>query len=287
MPKTFDTIICAVDLSDRSERALGRAMALASSLGARLECLHVVDREQPAQLQTRQRQIAQEHLDALVARLGQRSPSAAIEVTIDDPVDAIGRRAAGRDGSLLVLGAPRRYGRRWPFSSHTAGRMLRTARVPVLVAVRPGNQPWQRVLTAVDWSLHSRRAVAAALAIAPEARHRLLHAWQVPYEDLQPGERPRQEYAQLSQLEMQRFLDQDLAPILAEARARTAGFQVETAHRMGEAQVAIRDEAAAESPDLVVLGTRGGSALRRAVLGSVAEDILSDPPADVLVAVGG
>jgi universal stress protein E len=50
----------------------------------------------------------------------------------------------------------------------------------------------------------------------------------------------------------------------------------------GTPQMAVRDCVSELLPDLVVLGTRGRSGVLRFVLGSVAEDLLSWLPVDVL-----
>jgi universal stress protein E len=50
----------------------------------------------------------------------------------------------------------------------------------------------------------------------------------------------------------------------------------------GTPQMAVRDCIAEYAPDLVVLGTRGRSGMLRLMLGSVAEDLLSWLPIDVL-----
>lgn len=287
MDITLKAVTCAVDLSGRSEPALARAVGLVRELQVWLNVLHVVDQEQPQSVRDHQRETASEHIRAQLAGLDPKVAAAArVSVLVDDPVSAMARFVAGHERGLLVLGAPRRReGWRWPFSSHTAGRMLRAANGPVLVVTRPASGPYRRVMTAVDWSVHSRRAVELAFKLAPGAEHRLLHAWQIPYEALQPGERPKQEYAELSEREMKRFTESELAGPLAAARAASPGFRMEPAHRQGEPQIAIRDEAAATAPELIVLGTRGHSGLQRAFLGSVAESILSEPPCDVLVAM--
>ena len=52
----------------------------------------------------------------------------------------------------------------------------------------------------------------------------------------------------------------------------------------GEPATALLGFARAHDNDLLALGTHGRTGLRRALLGSVAETVLRDAPADVLVA---
>jgi len=52
----------------------------------------------------------------------------------------------------------------------------------------------------------------------------------------------------------------------------------------GEIHNAIRQQISETRPNLLALGTHGRAGFRHALIGSVALDMLSDPPLDVLVA---
>jgi nucleotide-binding universal stress UspA family protein len=55
--------------------------------------------------------------------------------------------------------------------------------------------------------------------------------------------------------------------------------------REGEVHHVLRAEVARCGADLLVLGTHGRSGLTRALFGSVAEDMLTEMPCDLLIAV--
>lgn len=284
---TITAITCAVDLTHRSDHALKRAVGLAREKSLWLNVIHVVDHDLPAAIRDRQEKVAWDEIHSAIKRLDpEMAERAKITIKVDDPIPTVLRFVATHERGLLVLGAPRQSeGWNWPFSAHTAGRLLRSAVTPVLVVTNPSDKRYERVLIGVDCSVPSRRAIELALALANQAEFRLLYAWQIPYPALQPGERPKQEYEELSRREITSFFEEEVAKPVEEARAANPGLQMAPTLRMGEPQMALREEAAAFGADLIVLGTHGRKGVTRALLGSVAEDLLSAPPCDVLIAV--
>ena len=79
--------------------------------------------------------------------------------------------------------------------------------------------------------------------------------------------------------------DEERKRELAEAKAilRERGIDAATVERRGEAAAMILDEAEAEGADLIVMGTRGLSAGKRLLLGSVSTEVLHHAKANVLV----
>ena len=70
-----------------------------------------------------------------------------------------------------------------------------------------------------------------------------------------------------------------------EAREYLAGrgIMARGVERAGDAADAIIDEARETGAELIVVGTRGHNALKRALLGSVSTEVLQRAPCDVLV----
>ena len=107
----------------------------------------------------------------------------------------------------------------------------------------------------------------------------LLHAFDTPYRAFLTGDEIRREVSQTHAEQMERFVSRDCAT-LQSALAPPAGlFQVV---RQGEVRQVLVEQVERLRPDLLVVGTHGRSGIARAMLGSVAEDLLSHPPRDVL-----
>ena len=151
-------LLVATDLSERSERAVARALRAAQ--GGRMTALHVVTAGLPVDLAGRWQKDAE---DFLIKRLsGVSSPSSPdIETVVvtGDPFSAIIGEAARRQVDLIVMGEPRRQGYPDMFTGTTAERVIRFSDRPVLMVRREASDPYRRILVAFDGSEGSIRAL--------------------------------------------------------------------------------------------------------------------------------
>lgn len=174
------SILMATDLSQRSDRALHRAVALARQSGAKLTILTVVDDEQPDDMREDQVNHAHRQLNASREALCQ-----GIECTVlveqGDPTDLVLTHARNDDPDLMVLG-PHRERNLWDMLYETTGqRIARMTHVAVLLVVEPAETKYNSVLLATDFSPASTAAALLANEVAPEADLQALHALHVPY----------------------------------------------------------------------------------------------------------
>lgn len=139
---TIKTILCAVDFSKGSERAVEEAAWLAKATGARVELLHVYQLPVLAlpdgvvtatpEFVARLTNQAQEALDALRERLEARGVQATTRLLEGNAIEIIVERAKQLDASMLVLGTHGRSGFQRFILGSTAERVVRLATVPVL-----------------------------------------------------------------------------------------------------------------------------------------------------------
>jgi universal stress protein A len=136
----------------------------------------------------------------------------------------------------------------------------------------------RNVLSAIDFSECSRRALetAVALAVQHEARLTLLHVVQAPFVS-ELGDDAWRTFAPASQQASKALLQ------WAE-RARQGGVR-DVAHleMTGTPWECITDKARELGSDLIVLGTHGRAGIDRLLLGSVAERVVRHAPCSVLV----
>jgi nucleotide-binding universal stress UspA family protein len=275
-------LLAATDLSSRSDRALRRAALLARQLDAELLLLHAVDDDQPASLVEAERREAWSLLRAQAAGLPdvQAAPPTPL-VEAGDPFEVVLQVADARSAALIVLGEHRRQPLRDIFAGTTVERVMRHGRRPVLMVNQPTAGPYRHLLAATDLSPHAARAIRAAmrLGLLEGADLTLLHAY---------------EPAGLGALAL---ADAPPASIAAHeaAEARTAAAALadfaapldlphppERRVAPGRAATVIKDMAARLRPDLLLIGTAGAGFLRRAVIGSVAAEVLGAVRCDVL-----
>lgn len=139
---TIKTILCAVDFSDGSERALEQAAALAKATGARVVLLHAYQLPVLAlpdgvvtatpEFVTKLTTHAQEALDRLRGKLASQGVDATTRLLEGNPVETIVDCAKQLEGAMLVLGTHGRSGFKRFVLGSTAERVVRLATVPVL-----------------------------------------------------------------------------------------------------------------------------------------------------------
>jgi len=290
-------IVAATDFSPTSVAALEWSADLAAAHGARLVLAHAVP---PAPLldgltttapegALRQEQVFKMAASLLAKRtrvLGREGLRIETEIVPGPADEAIVGVATRRNADLLVVGTRGLTGFRRLLLGSTAVRVLQSCPIPV-PSVHPEdagrNRPLRRILVPCDFSGDAQRAIAAARALASgsgeSAELVLLHAIDAPV-DVTPygpiamppgvrGEAQQKAHARLEEI---------AAPL------RDAGLHVESRVREGYPPLVIEEEARAVDADLVAMGTRGLSGLRRMVLGSTAERLLPHAPCPVLTA---
>ena len=273
-------LLMATDLSARSDRALQRALALAHQLGAKLEVIHIVSETVPESIAEQHETSARKTIEQLLASL----PSAAdvkpeLAIIRGHGYEEILYHALESGAELIVLGITRHTTYEL-FYGTTAERIIRFGNLPVLLVKEPVVHDYGRVLVATDNSPAAQRALEFAAAIAPGAEFHLLHAIDVPFTGFLGPETE----AQIRQERERNFKNAFEKGLRAQAERLGNGGLRATFHlEEGEIVSVIRDQAARLAPDLLAIGSHGGSGLRHALVGSVAGRMLSDPPVDVLV----
>lgn len=274
-------LLVATDLSARSDRALQRALALAHQLGAALEVVHVVNETVPPAIIDQYEDAARTTIEQLLAAI----PAAAsvkpdVVLVRRHDHDEILHRAAKSEAEMIVLGITRHTTHEL-FRGTTAERIIRIGDLPVLLVKDPVVRDYDRVLVATDNSPAARSALEYAVAIAPGAELHLLHAIHVPFKGLLGSEAQEE----MRQLQEQRFKDALEKDIRAHAGTLGNGaLKFSILVEDGDIRSVIREQVTRLKPGLLAFGTHGQSILRQAFIGSVASDMLSNPPADVLVA---
>lgn len=276
------SILLATDLSPRAHHALERAVALAAEFGAKLLIVHVVEDEVSAAAVERQRRAAEE---AIADRVKMCSSAGDVEIAIEI---AFGRVEAefsacveASGATLLVLGTHRKEPLVDFFRGTTAERLIRKNNLPVLVAAKPASGPYRRVMVGIDFETCSRRALELATALLPSAEFFLVHGYEVPFQGFIYGRDSAEEVGEVHERRLTDMINEEME--LLERETKVAAPLFKRIVKPGRPQEVIRAEFERLKPDLVVVGTHGRAGVAHTILGSVAEDLLADPPCDVLV----
>ncbi|MGO4910357.1 universal stress protein [Pseudorhodobacter sp. W20_MBD10_FR17] len=279
----IEQLLLATDFTSRSELALDRALVLASGQADKIGALHVIDDTVSTALLRGEESAAPPILAELFdARLEPDAPRPKILIRKGDPFEEILAAADDRGDDLIIMGAPRRRRFLESLRGTTLERVLRASSRPVLSVRGPAKTHYRRVLFATDLSEASGFALqtAGCLGLLDGIHITAVHALWPPVPHMVADRRIPSDLAQ-----------KQMAAEKAEAKREMEGFlsgltlgplRIDSRVIEGTPHMAIRDCIPDFSPDLVVLGTRGRSGILRLMLGSVAEDLLSWLPVDVL-----
>lgn len=295
---SISCILVATDFSEFSERAVQRAARIAKQHNAELHVLHVV---RPLDLypsltltpdefghsDQELQQAEQTRVEAVAASL---STQFGIRVR---PVTRLGRAhteiaayALEVAADLVVAGSRGESTLIDLFLGSTASRLLRVATCPVLIVKKPADEPYRKVLAAVDFSPVSAAVVSHAISLADGARVDALHVLGSEVEQrLRKAKFVRIDIADwLTRLRTE--AEQQLDALLAPAEQ---GAAVGRLVQPGFAPAVICQSIEGMGIDLVVLGRHGyGGGLQDWLLGSVSKDVAHAAACDVLlISLGG
>ena len=259
-------ILFATDLADRDMSAFEIASELAMKAKSRLIVTHVVD---PNNSSSTQLEMAKRKLAAYVPE----------DISVDfehllkqgDACECILQSVREKDIDLLILGTHGRDGLERAFFGSVAEKIIRKSSVPVMTIreARPSFPSHEnpKLLVPIDFSVYGYAALeyATKLAISTGGEITIVHVddsdhsatKQFPHG--QPGstDRQKQIWHQLK----------GYAP---------SSSKISHTHKLlkGDPAREIIEYANAKHFDFVVQGTHGRSGIRRAIMGSVAENIV-------------
>jgi nucleotide-binding universal stress UspA family protein len=267
-------ILVATDFSAPAGSAVARAARLARAHGATLTALHVL----PEALGSGFAEHVDDRLRTHVAEFAEGT-EVGISVRRGPVAPEVAAEVAERGTDLVVVGA---HGGDWLadlFLGSTAENVVRTVPVPVLLVRKPATSGYRTVILAVDTTSASADAARFGVALAPDAEHILVHACTIVGDNLMRIYGATEE--QIQQLgRTSTALAREKIANLSEALAQPPVRVIITD---GHPPSRLVELCAAEGADLVVTGTGSRSAASYALLGSVAQHVLRQAPADVLV----
>src|SRR5690606_483428 len=237
----------------------------------------------PDTMNTESRQIEAEASDSHIRLAESSEVHEEVEEECGKADQLIERLIRDHAADLLVIGPGSPQNLRERIFGSTADRVVRVGLCPVLVVKRATDDPYRRVIAAVDFSPMSFAAAQTAAQIAPLAKLELIHAFEIPHTF---------EQAMLkvgtSQAELDRYREAKAQTAYAELRSVRADLAVAGKIRVvrGDPATALVRVARSGRADLIALGIQGKNAVSRLILGSVARRVLAASSCDVLLAGG-
>jgi nucleotide-binding universal stress UspA family protein len=279
-------VLLATRGSSDSTAATQVAQLLAARIGRQLSVISVVEPVLsyglPLETQSGAIVIEREMRTARVRDLG--GPFAArigadvkwsSEVVIGNPATEVCHAARAAGATLIVVGASPHRRLRRIVAGQRAAQILHRSETPVLSVAPWLKAPPARIVAAIDFSPASIKAAQAAVLIAaPEAVITLVHV--VPVHLIAPA-------AQGTNTVLHASIATELEKHGTRLRELAQGaLRTEAVVLDGDAAAEILNFAEGSDADLIAVGTSADSALRRALVGSVATEIFHTALCSVL-----
>jgi nucleotide-binding universal stress UspA family protein len=293
------TIIVGSDLSEHSDQALDRAIAIAELHGARITIVHAqaddapiseVDNAMLAQLgevSAAVRAVEAVQLADRLATIQARGLRADVIVRVGPPGEVIAAAAAEQGAELVVVGTHGRTGISRFLLGSVATATIRHATCDVLVVRgQTIKAAFGRPLVATDFTAASKKALIHAGQITvPGAKIEVIHAWQLPAGSWGATLLGQARFPWSSVRDAVLAAAQTQADKLT-AEMTTLGHPIHIELVQGPPTSVVTHAAERGGHDLIAVGAHGHSGVRRLLLGSVAESTIRHSPCSVLVVHG-
>ena len=265
-------IMVAHDLSAHALAALQRGAQLAQQHGARLTVLHVQESHLPPAVLQQNGAAATEIIEQQLQQLQQLAVPAELVLIAGRPAQSIVAQQKARSVDLLVMGDHHQDSPLY-FAGTTLERVLQNSTASVLLALPSDFAPYQQVLLPMDFSRCACNALHTARKLVPaQARIHAVHV--LEHAQMHPCD--TQEYEWESEL---------FSQLIADEQAKMTGQGAVISHelRQGELYCCLGRIIDEQSPQLLALGKHGRGVMADALLGSLAQYFLEQPPCDLLL----
>jgi nucleotide-binding universal stress UspA family protein len=302
----FKTILCPIDFSETSVRALTYAAAIARWYDARLEVLHVVPVFDSGLIPANPDRFVGANRypvshDDIIAEIGRAVDAAHGSGLSLKALAQEGRahemivcRAQAQPASLLVMGTHGRSGFNRLLLGSVTEKVLRTASCPVLT-VPPAASPmteaqvnFKRLLCAIDYSPSALRALKYALDLGRQAGGRVTVLYALEYMDLEERPEPSRfdpcyQAIVEGRRHRQHRIDHARESLHAQlAQEPITRCEIEEVVAIDRAYKAILRQAAEAQADVIVMGAQGTGGLELMLYGSNTQHVVRAATCPVL-----
>lgn len=278
-----EILVCS-NLSMDDTNLVSRARQLAKRIHAGITVLHAMDPmkfpmiEGNSDLLNQIKPHIRETLDKIA---GIESESVRLLLEEGHPATVIPSAVDRLGINLIVMGI---HGHGYiddePIGANVS-QVIRETRCNTLIVKRQAEQMYQRVLVPVDFSSASLRSLQAARDLAPEAHFYVQHTCEIAYEGILYRSGTDRELIVENRLREREEAMEKIRKIAEQFGMSQDSYTSLVNHGHPRARI-IKVENDFEC-DLIALGKCGQSLLQNYLLGSVAEYVLSESTADVLL----
>ncbi len=288
-----ETILAAVDLGTDTEKVLAYSLWLSQAVtdsSGDITILNVMDYAltPPAYLLPyveKEEEACSMELRQWVDRLKQCGATATVRLAVGMLVEAFSKAIHDFPVAAVVLGHKSHVIR-----TSSSERLIKSLNVPMLVvrgkktvSAELGLVGIKNILCAVDFSVHSNKALEFAHAIAEKNSSGLLVAHIISSLKL---EKSFTSLRNLSEEDKKNYRDhaiREAEQAISSSAAVSVCGMAERIIKIGVPYKAISEIAAERDSDMIVIGAQGASSTKGVLLGSIAEALIKSSPCPVML----
>jgi universal stress protein E len=281
-------LLSATDLLPKSEYSIDRAGLLADELDAELSLLHVVSPVAPGRVLEQSLQIAIGRMKSRVrSPLWHAETTPEVVVRPGNPARVILDTIAREAPDLVIMGPHESRGVVDALQGTIAEKIVSARNSSVLVVQSSAKVAYRNVLLALDVAASSRAAVRAAerLVLRDGVQATAIHACSATGHAVFQAADMDAALAGMHADSSPGAAAVALRDLLEQESADPSRYELVVTE--GNPLPAILRAIEKRQPDLLVMGTRGDGWMRRAVLGSVANQLLKVARCDILIVPRG
>lgn len=286
----YQKILVGIDGSEESLNAFKSALSLAKKINASVSVLYVlplgVEVSSALSLFTGMKDIFRKGAEKILKEAQSIAEEEGIEVRLKfeegEPYTKLVDILYAEESDLLVLGKSGKGGLAKALIGSTASRAIGASPVDVLVIPKNTTLKLKKMLVPVDGSLYSEEAAMRALELASHLKSEiiLLSVVEIPFELYETATDIGKMVEHLK-TEAEEFI-RKLKSKYKEKGIEVKGYVVE-----GIVEEKILEIAEKEEVDLIIMGSHGKTGLKRLLMGSVTEKVLTLGTKPVLVVKRG
>lgn len=276
-------ILIATDLSSRSDRALLRAIKLASTHKAHLTILCVIDEETPKALLKEAEKIAKQEINYCI-KDEIKNVKHDIQIIVGITHSTILKTAIEENADLIILGLHRYTKKNQSMIGNVIERIIKNSIKPVLVVKNRSESDYKNILVGVDFNIHSKKSLKFALEIFKDSSFHLIHSYYMPFLGTYDNNEALEEGFKTNCVaDINNMVKEVTKSLSGKSGKSKKSFNINTKIIKGSIFDVLSEEALYLNPELLILGTHGRVGLAKALSVNITENFLIDPPCDVLV----
>lgn len=279
-------ILLATDLEANSDRAMERALKTAEQQKASLYIIHVIPAYKKRPMGEAFKKDAEQLIKAVLADEFPQYKHVDVQIEVVDSKEAYSKILEYADkikADLIVMGLHGKTKFRDLFVGTTVERVIRKGRRPVLMVKNKAIVPYDNIISGIDLAPASRNALRLALELFPKADFDIVHTYPLPHTGALAHQYAIQvfdSYRESHEEAMSAFTNTE-ENYYSKKYNKTKKFNIHISE--GSPLKEILKVAKKRSADLITIGAHGKSMITPSKIGGVAEDILSNPPCDILI----